>query len=135
MTRKTDWFNNLTALIEDRRNTPYRLGTNDCCTFAADAVLAMTGNDPAKDVRGTYSTPEQAEAIIESNGGHAGLLTKYLGESKGPNCARRGDLVTFITPNGTDSIGVCLGTTFACPGDDGLNIFDIQRAIRSWQVA
>ena len=43
------------ALIAERRLMPFARGTNDCCMFAADAVLAMTGRDLAADWRGTYS--------------------------------------------------------------------------------
>ena len=134
--RNSNWLENLTALIEERRNVPYKVGANDCCLFAADAILAMTGDDLAKDLRNTYSTEAEATAIVESYGGHGPLLTKFLGvEPKGPLCARRGDIVTFITSSGMETIGVCMGTTIASPGDDGLNIFNFDIAKQSWAVS
>ncbi|MGA9851835.1 MAG: hypothetical protein WBR15_02770 [Gammaproteobacteria bacterium] len=132
--RKKAWLEQLLKLVDERKRTAHKWGVNDCCLFAADAVLAMTGEDKAAALRGTYSNREEAYKIIATYGGLAGLLTHFLGEPKGPLCARRGDIVLFTAPNGLDCIGVCTGTTIVCPGDERLNVFDISLAKQSWRV-
>lgn len=46
----------------------------DCTTFAASWVQELGGVDPAADLRGTYSTAEEANAIVARAGGIAGLI-------------------------------------------------------------
>ena len=46
----------------------------DCTTFAASWVLDQVGIDPAADLRGTYSTAEQANAIVARAGGIVAMV-------------------------------------------------------------
>lgn len=133
--RQVNWLESLLSFVESRRGSPHVWGKNDCCLFAADAILAMTGIDHAADFRGTYSTEAQANEIIGRYGSLDAFLTHFLGEPAGPVCARRGDVVTFLAPNGLECVGVCLGTSIACPGDAGLNILPMSAATKSWRVA
>ena len=132
--RNNDWLKQLLDLISKRRQTPHAWGTNDCCLFAADAILAMTGDDKAVALRGTYTTEAEAHQIIAKFGGLAPMLTHFLGEPRGPLCARRGDIVAFTAPNGQECVGVCVGAAFVCPGDERLNTFPMQMATQSWRV-
>lgn len=52
MTRAPDWRARLAALVEQRRAAPFVWGAHDCCLWASDAVLAMTGLDVAAPLRG-----------------------------------------------------------------------------------
>jgi hypothetical protein len=56
MKRIIDWKQHLTTLINERRTAPFQWGTHDCALWAADCVLAITGEDFAKDARGTYES-------------------------------------------------------------------------------
>ena len=47
---------------------------DDCTTLAASWVLARDGIDPAADLRGTYSTAEEANAIVVRAGGIVSLV-------------------------------------------------------------
>ena len=51
---------------------------DDCCTFVASWWAAATGTDPARNYRGSYSTPEEAREILENNGGARGLCENLL---------------------------------------------------------
>lgn len=133
--RHDNWLQSLLSFVESRRGVPHAWGTNDCCLFAADAILAMTGVDHAADLRGTYSTEREANEIIGRYGSLEAFLTHFLGDPSGPICARRGDVVTFVAPNGSECVGVCLGTSIACPGDNGLNMLPMSSAAKSWRVA
>ena len=48
-------------------------GTNDCCLFVCDVILAMTGTDLGEDYRGEYSTAEEAAALISEATGGGGV--------------------------------------------------------------
>ena len=54
------------------------VGGDDCTTFCASWVLAVTGHDAAADLRGTYDTAEGANAIIEAAGGIEELVASRL---------------------------------------------------------
>jgi hypothetical protein len=87
--------------LREREMMPFAWGTNDCCIFAADAILANTGVDIADDFRGKYSTQLGAfKTIREVTGGispadaAAHCAAKHgLIELKHPLNAKRGDLV------------------------------------------
>ena len=54
--RLPDWYDRLSAYLRETRALPFAPGRHDCALFFAGAVNAMTGVDPAKGLRGTYST-------------------------------------------------------------------------------
>ena len=68
-TRPHPWRERLHALVLERRRMPFAWGENDCCLWAADAVLIQTGQDPAATWRGTYATEAEAVALLASLGG------------------------------------------------------------------
>lgn len=106
MNRKPTWENDLADFIADRLNMPFEWGNHDCALFAADAVEAMTGIDPASDFRGNYTTQKTArEALREF--GQGTLLKTYQDRfsEKPVSFAIRGDLIW----NGF-AIGVCYGS-------------------------
>lgn len=130
--RYQDWEIRLRDFIESRRHMPYAIGSNDCCLFVADAILAITGNDPAKGLRG-YTTQDEAQALIDDHGGMKSLVTEFLGKANGPLCARRGDVVSVDTPEGL-AVGVCLGVKAAFVTDKGLRFRPMSDCLDSWAV-
>ena len=56
--RRGDWQSRLQAHILDWQDKPFRYGRFDCALFAAGAVKAMTGFDPARGFRGYRSEAE-----------------------------------------------------------------------------
>ena len=60
MTRLKDWEQRLSRLILDSLERPFEWGQHDCALWISNAVLAMTGSDPAEHYRGTYSTARGA---------------------------------------------------------------------------
>lgn len=132
--RQNNWNNNLSGLVRARKHTPFKWGENDCCTFMADAVKIITGNDIAVGYRGTYTDAASAQKVIDKFSGLENLLTHFFGQPHGANNAKRGDVVTFTADNGAECVGVVCGTLIAAPGDAGLNMFDIRLAKKSWRV-
>lgn len=134
--RADDWPERLAEFVEQRRNNGFAWGEQDCFTLAADAVVALTGDDPAKAVRNAYATEEQAEAIIGA-GGLEAWVAATMAAFGAPECppafAQRGDMV-FVAVGNQRMCGVCLGETVAVPGVDRLQFLPVSRALRAWVI-
>jgi hypothetical protein len=129
-----------------RAKMPFAWGANDCASFAADGILAMTGVDIAADFRGRYTDEASALAAIKTiTGGTtiadaaAWCATKHaLAEWPYPLLAKRGDLVVF-TAGGRLQAGLVhlTGAHVVAPGEKGLmlmRIHDEATLARSWHV-
>jgi hypothetical protein len=127
--RHEDWEKRLNEFLDTVG--PFEWGTNDCCLFAANAVLAMTGEDYAKPYRG-YKTAKGALSRLKDIG-VAGVATNALGAPKEPLFAQRGDVVSFDAGDGV-ALGVCIGAKIAAVGQDGLVMLPMSQAIQAWSV-
>lgn len=90
--RFEDWPQRLDAEIERARSREFAYGAHDCCLFAADIVLAITGVDPAAHLRG-YTCAIAAARIVAAHGSIEALASSLLGEPVSPKSAQRGDIV------------------------------------------
>lgn len=133
--RLQDWPERLAELVEARRHAPFRWGRHDCVLWAADAVLACTGQDPAAAWRGRYATEAEADAIIGAAGGLAELVTKAQADRGAGECpveqAQRGDTALVAYGNSL-MMGVVLGDLVAVPGLNGLVFLRLRAACRAW---
>jgi hypothetical protein len=135
-TRSPNWPEKLAAFVSARREHPFVWGAQDCCTFAADAVIAMTGRDPLADFRGRYSTEDEADAVIGPDGLEAMLaqhLAAFGATEIPPLQAQRGDLALVRVANHT-LLGVVIGPTVAAPGLERLAFVRASTALRAWAV-
>jgi hypothetical protein len=134
--RLSNWPRLLADFIESRRNVPFAWGTNDCCTFAADALMAIHGDDPMKHLRGTYADAPGAFEII----GTADDLPNVAGEILAdcgfrevePAFAGRGDPVCVMLERPT--CGVHLGNLIAAPGEQGLVFLPPREIVKAWRA-
>jgi hypothetical protein len=133
MTRLHDWPERLAELIQQRLASPFAWGSNDCCLFAADAILATTGEDPAAALRGAYSDAAGALGVL--NGRQpADLAGELLGDPlPTPALAHRGDIVCHET-DGRQTLGVCVGDQWCAPGDEGLVFQPMSQVRLAWRV-
>lgn len=76
--RLRDAEQRLLDAVHDHARRPFAWGTADCCTWAFDAVQAVTGVDAIADLRGTYRTRWQALRVLWRVGGLRGLLDARL---------------------------------------------------------
>lgn len=130
--RCRDWQARLAAFVADRRTMPFSWGVNDCCIFAADAVCAMTGQDPAAALRG-YSTAIEAARLVDQHGGLRQIATDALGAEVLPVMATIGDVV-LVANEGRELLAVCnLGTAIA-PGEWGIVALGMNAALAAWKV-
>lgn len=136
ITRREDWPERLNDYIESRRDTPFEWGTNDCCMFAAHAIEAMTGENPAAEFVRKYKKQRSAQKIIKDHGGDlAGLICTKLGQEIDPRQAQRGDVMLVQIPTeDRECAAVCLGDVWAAPGQDGLVFGTMKSALTAWRV-
>ena len=135
MTRLDNWPAMLALYIDSRRHEPFVWGKNDCCLFAADWVLIATGQDIAKDFRGTYEGALGATRIIREAGGIDCLLRQHAPHLRtiSRKAAWRGDLVLRDTPNGP-TLGIVLGAIDAFVGEDGLAFPALDETALCWKL-
>jgi hypothetical protein len=131
--KKSNWTIALHQQIAKFNDKPFAWGTHDCCTFAADCVLAMTGIDHLADHRGGYKSAIGAARRLEKVGGIEAGMTTLLGAPIDPKFAQRGDVVCFTSPLG-DTAGVCMGSNIAAPGLDGMAFTPMSEAFKAWRV-
>jgi len=135
--RLPDWPERLAAFLEERLGLPFAWGERDCVLTAADAVLAITGRDPVPDLRGTYATEAEAEALLQQHGGLEAAAVAAMAAFGAPECptayAQRGDVALVIQGN-MPTMGVVTGSDVAAPGPDGLAYVPLAAAVRVWAV-
>ena len=133
MKRTNDWPTRLADFLLTKRSEPFQWGENDCCLFAADAIIAMGGEDVAKDVRGRYKTAIGARRIMKSLGASnlVELLTQRLGQPD--RLLTRGSIVV-IKSNEQLVAGVYYQKPWALT-KNGLQGMPIESVIQSWSLS
>ena len=122
MKRYIDWQVRFLRFTELLKAVPFEWGKYDCCLFAGNAVLSMTGTDHAKDFRGKYNSEEGAQELLEEKGGLVAYLDSVL-TPKEINFAQRGDVVMVTTDLG-DTLGIfwSMGTVWL-HAPEGVKLF------------
>ncbi len=129
MTRLSCWEQNLAEYIAGKRDEPFAWGVNDCCTFCAGAVEAVTGVDPMPEFRGQYETRKGSAEALRKNG--QGTLFKTLNakfKRVRISHAKRGDLV-FHKCN----VGVVAGRFAWFVSDIGLIRLPLSDCTKAWR--
>jgi hypothetical protein len=127
MTRVSDWESRLCDYIASKHGEVFQWGINDCCTFSAGAVEALTGFDPMPEYRGQYDT---ALGSARALGGKT--LEQVLDEkfSMVPiGFAQRGDLVLM-----DNCVGVVAGDYAWFVSDIGLERVRRNMWEKAWKV-
>jgi hypothetical protein len=131
--RLPDWQPRLAALFAARAAMPFTWGQFDCCLFAADAVLAVTGHDPAQDLRGTYATAAEAAAVLRQAGGVVGVAISRAGPVVRPQLAQPGDVGLSLLDPAAPTLAVWGGTAWHAPGASGLVPVPPHAVVRAWR--
>lgn len=136
MKRLPDWPARLHAFVDSVKAEPFRWDGHDCAVgWAADAVLAMTGEDPAKDCRGRYQTARGAAKTMKRKGfdNLADLAASKLPEIH-VSQAKLGDIAVIPKDDVFGgSLGIVNGETILVIREDGMGVvplFDASRAFR-----
>ena len=128
--RFEDWPVRLAKYIEESRNKPFQWGEHDCAIFAAGAVKAITGIDPAAEYRGQSESARESYAWVKEQDGS---LLRIM-DSKFPRhkvaFARRGDICMW-----QNSLGVCVGRAVLVCTKAGLVGVPLREADYAWGVS
>lgn len=131
MRRREDWPERLADYLDAGRDAPFAWGENDCATFAAGAIAAIT--DTQIEVPRVESAADYARFVLASGALHEHVVDR-LGEPLGsPAHAQRGDLVLMLLDE-RPTLGVCIGAEAAGPGPAGLVTMPMQSARAAWRV-
>ena len=134
MHKLPDWQLRFEAFVAARQATPFAWGSNDCATFAADCVQALTGIDPAPKGLREHRTDLQAARTLQQHGGLVGIATAALGAPVSALQAQVGDVV--LSKAGVrDMLAICNGATCIAPGPVGLVHLGMSTASLCWRVA
>lgn len=137
--RFQDWTSRLDAVLRETANRGLEYGQLDCCMFSANVVLAMTGFDPAHDLRGKYDSEESAYALMREkfNGGiekTVSALARRSGFEEIPVLmAQRGD-VLLVGNRGRQASGIVGMDGQAVIFPKELTHLPIRHARRAWRV-
>lgn len=143
MKRHIDWPERLNDFLVENRATPFAWGTNDCCSFAARAIEAITGENPMaglpayRSALGAMLLTRRRLMCLDWHD-RCGILRwpaalgfRVLGS---PLLAWRGDIVAAQHEGGL-AIGVVAGSSAAFPTRDGIGWLRVMRCMRAWEVA
>jgi hypothetical protein len=119
------------ALVRSRLREPFAWGAHDCCMWAADAVLAKTGRDPAAQFRGAYSDAMGAARLIESLGGIE-AIGAMAGHEIAPLMATWGDIGLVILED-RELLSVCDGRHWLGTALGGLSARPLNAARKAWR--
>ncbi len=129
--RVSDWETRLADYLAGMAGAEFRFGAADCALFAAGAVLAMTGNDPAAAFRGKYRSQAGAiRALRQIGAGSLEATIDALFVEKPVGFALRGDLVMH-----DGAVGVCIGGDALFVGEEGGAPGMIRVPRSQWQKA
>lgn len=132
--RLPDWKARLTDYLTQCARQPYVLGRHDCALFAAGAVEAVCGIDPAAAWRGQYITKSAGLRLVRKAGhaDHVAVSAAQL-EEIAPPFAAAGD-IAVMTCEGAQLLGVVQGEGVYVLRRAGLGIVPramMQRAFRT----
>jgi hypothetical protein len=132
--RLPDWLTRLSAYIDAVRRLPFEAGRHDCALFAAGAVAAMTGNDPAEAYRGRYATTQDGLALLRASGsGDHVERAVELFPMQHPSRGQTGDIAIFDVETGL-ALGVVVGPRVFLVGPGGLYTADLMAARKVLKV-
>lgn len=135
--RLPHWPELLAAFLAERQGLPFAWGVNDCVTFTADAVRAVTGLDPLGPLRGQWSDAAGAGRAIVAAGGLLVALDVAFGPPLPETAARmapRGSPVC-VDVDGRLTVGIAAGNGFWCaPGVLGLEHRPMHEVRLAWAL-
>lgn len=129
--RHRDWQSRLAAFVQSRERAPFEWGSHDCALFVCNAIEAISGHNPAADVRG-YKTERGAARVVKQLGGMRSIGGSRFGAEIHPMQAQVGD-VGLIEVEGRESFALCGGVVWLAPGLNGLERLGINVAVMAWR--
>lgn len=135
--RKKDWEARLEFHVTACVHRLFRYGYFDCCTFAADAILEMTGVDVMNRLR-NYKGAKAAKELLLSLGGMEKALEMIAAENRMTEVAvlkaQRGDMILIRGKRPAVGILSMDGTWVVVPSTRGIYRIPLGMCARAWRV-
>ena len=133
--RRRDWRARLTDYLSRVARQRFRPGRHDCALFAAGAVEAMTGADPAAMWRGQYDTIEAGRAALAAEGWADHIaVAAALFPAVAPALAGVGDLAVMPADYGERALGIVQGPGVYCLRPSGLVLADRLHMLEAFTI-
>lgn len=132
--RRADWHQRLTVYLAECQSRPFAYGRHDCALFAAGAIEAMTGHDPAGNDRGKYKTIRGGLGRLKRRKikDHIAAADTMF-EACATNMVRPGDLVAVKADPGM-ALGIVQGEMIYVLSPSGLGLVPITLAEKAWKI-
>ena len=133
LSRLRSWRARLGRYLAVEAGRPFAWGESDCVLFAAGAVEAMTGVDPAAPWRGRYRTERGAWRVLRRAGfrDHLEAAAAVLPQIPA-GAAREGDLA--VVGEGREAtIGIIVRDHVVCRADTGVRLVSRRQASRAFR--
>jgi hypothetical protein len=133
--RTPGWQGRLSRYLGACAHRAFEPGQHDCALFAAGAVEAMTGVDPAERWRGRYTTLRGGARVLRRDGyaDHIAATAALLRSRAAGERAKPGDLAVVPSDDGP-ALGVVQGTQVYVLGPSGLHLVPISAADTVFEV-
>lgn len=133
--RQKGWERRLLEIVEHHRAQPFAWGVSDCFTLPLDAVIALTGRDPAPGLHDYDSRASAARRLAEQGWQSvADAFAAHLPEVP-VVFAQRGDVGVIEDPKTKTLCGaVFLAAGVAGKTEDGVRVFPRDRVVRAFKV-
>lgn len=135
MSRLPNWRHRLASYVSDKARAEFDPGQTDCALFAAGAVEAVTGHDPAQGHRGRYNTIQGGLRRLRKSGttDHVAMAARLFAEIP-VSYAQPGDLAVLASDDGP-ALGVVQGEKIYVMTRAGLGLVPLLSASRAFRVA
>lgn len=119
---------------------PFAYGRNDCSLLLAGWWKCIHGVDPARELRGTYSTDAEKDALLEREGGLLALVER-LAAGVGAPVTETPSLGDFgvIEHHGKPFGAICAGTAgpslcWAIRTEKGVGFLTNPKVLKAWSI-
>ncbi len=136
MARYHDWPERLYDVIKEANGKKFKWGKHDCALFICNCILAINGDDYAREFREKYKSARGADGALKKIGKVNTLME--LCDSKADRVeishAKRGDIAAFETDSGL-ALGVVTGdrVTFLSR-KSGILSLPLSNCVCAWSV-
>lgn len=132
--RRADWRDRLIRFLALAAAKPFAPGRHDCALFAAGAVTAMTGADPARGWRGYRSLAAGRRKLEAAGYADQVALAAAICPEIAPAFAGVGDLAVLPADEVGAALGVVQGPGIYCLRPSGLAVVSRLHAQRAFRV-
>jgi hypothetical protein len=130
----------LSEFLRYTASRPFQWGQDDCSLLLANWWQHIHGNDPAAWLRGTYSAPDEKDAVLVAQRGLQRLVSRIAAEAgairtAAPNTGDFGLIAIAGRPYGAICTGRVAGRAcWAVRSETGVTFLTNPRILRAWSI-